>query len=187
MPFYLAYFSQSLLLFQERTLLTLLKHHLTQTNPDTTMPLPDHVSISRHCLCPRYIACLPSYPALSSISGSGDSEPAHNRRQAEIPRDSSDLPTARFVPRFLVNVSLHLHAISLLSLVQPPASISFFSCRPSPKAICYQRCPTRHTAAASPKMKWPYLKKKFRCCRFCSPCLLMRRVGSNSVVVVVAR
>jgi hypothetical protein len=139
MPFYLAYFSQSLLLLQERTLLTLLKHHLTQTNPDTTMPLPDHVSISRHCLCPRYIACLPSYPALSSISGSGDSEPAHNRRQAEIPRDSSDLPTARFVPRFLVNVSLHLRAISLLSLVQPPASISI--CATSSLNIFFQLPP----------------------------------------------
>ena len=104
------------------------------------------------------------------------------------PHASSHVSSSMFPFIFMLSLSFLLCNLQPQYLyVQPPASISFFSCRQSPKAICYQRCPTRHTAAASPKMKWPYLKKKFRCCRCCSSCLLMRRVGSNSVVVVVAR
>jgi hypothetical protein len=124
--------------------------HDAEAAPDPNQPRYNHApATSCQHLAPltflsRYTTCLPSLTRDASLHfpqsiASGGSKSAHNRQQAGIPRHSSDLPAARLIPRFDVIVSLHLHAISLLFLLQPAASMSFCSCLPSPKAICHQR------------------------------------------------
>ncbi len=78
--------------------------HAAEAPPDANQPRYDHAATrSRQHLPPPTVFALDTSRVhhaplhFPQCPGSGDSKPAHNRRQAEVPRDSSDLPTPRFI------------------------------------------------------------------------------------------